>query len=206
MRALYGDDIFAFEHRTLTEGPIANALALARALPEDARLHLVTHSRGGLIGELLCLGQLAGGATGPDPRLLERFSGPWEAQRPELEDLLALLREKKVRVERFVRVACPARGTTLASARADRWFSTLLSLIGRLPFLRDPLVSAVYEALQDFLLAVVHKRTDPAELPGLEAMMPSSPLIRLLMRRRPNPRRTFPSSPRTRKAKACSAR
>lgn len=178
--AVYGEDIFAFEHRTLTEGPIANALALARVLPENARLHLVTHSRGGLIGELLCLGQLAGGATGPDPRLLDRFSGPYEAQRKDLEALLALLRDKKVRVERFVRVACPARGTTLASARADRWFSNLLSLIGRLPFLRDPLVSAVYEALQDFLLAVVHKRTDPAELPGLEAMMPSSPLIRML--------------------------
>ena len=35
-----------------------NALDAARLLPEGAQLHLVTHSRGGLIGELLCLNEL----------------------------------------------------------------------------------------------------------------------------------------------------
>ena len=180
VRKRYGDNIFAFEHRTLTEGPIANALAIARKLPDDAQLHLVTHSRGGLIGELLCLGQLAEGAGGLDPRALDQFSKGRDAQRKELDELLSLLRDKRTRVERFVRVACPARGTTLASARADRWFSNLLSLIGQLPFLQDPLVSAVYEALQDFLMATLRQRTDPLVLPGIEAMMPQSPLIRLL--------------------------
>ena len=37
---LYGSRIFAFEHRTLTDSPIANALDLIKALPENARLHL----------------------------------------------------------------------------------------------------------------------------------------------------------------------
>ena len=50
----YGGEMYAFEHRTLTESPIENALALAEALPDGARLHLVSHSRGGLVGELLC--------------------------------------------------------------------------------------------------------------------------------------------------------
>ncbi len=50
----YGSNVAAFEHRTLTESPIQNAIALVKALPARTRLHLVSHSRGGLIGELLC--------------------------------------------------------------------------------------------------------------------------------------------------------
>ncbi len=47
-------DRYAFEHRSLTESPIQNALKLARLLPVEAELHLVSHSRGGLVGDLLC--------------------------------------------------------------------------------------------------------------------------------------------------------
>ncbi|MFB8829403.1 hypothetical protein ACE0DR_08525 [Azotobacter sp. CWF10] len=57
LHSQYTDRAFAFEHRTLSESPIVNALALARSLPEQAKLHLVSHSRGGLVGELLCLGE-----------------------------------------------------------------------------------------------------------------------------------------------------
>ena len=60
LAALYGDNIFAFEHRTLTEDPIENALQLAQALPRGAEVHLVTHSRGGLVGDLLTLNRCAG--------------------------------------------------------------------------------------------------------------------------------------------------
>ena len=49
----YGGRIYALEHRSLTESPVANALALVKALPKGARLHLVSHSRGGMVGELL---------------------------------------------------------------------------------------------------------------------------------------------------------
>ena len=45
----------AWEHRSLTESPIANALGLAMLLQPGVELHLVSHSRGGLVGELLCL-------------------------------------------------------------------------------------------------------------------------------------------------------
>ena len=48
--------IYAFEHRTLSESPIDNALQLAEALPEGAHVSLVSHSRGGLVADLLCLG------------------------------------------------------------------------------------------------------------------------------------------------------
>ena len=41
----------------------------------------------------------------------------YEADRQRLLELVALMGQKQLRVTRFARVACPARGTTLASGR-----------------------------------------------------------------------------------------
>src|SRR5207245_699085 len=54
----YGERIYAFEHRTLSESPADNALQLVNALPAGATVHIVTHSRGGLVGDLLCVTNL----------------------------------------------------------------------------------------------------------------------------------------------------
>lgn len=192
LRQRYGDQVWAFEHRTLGESPIANALALATALPDDAVLHLVSHSRGGLVGELMAL---AGRVRQNDPLagdLIGRVFGPGATRAPglpELSDsdrsalakvyaedgerlrkLLGLLDRKRIQVQRFVRVACPARGTTLASGRLDRWLGVVQALIPE-SFVGD---------LADFLFAVLKERTDARALPGVEAMLPGSPLARLL--------------------------
>lgn len=180
IHSTYGDNVFAYEHRSLTESPVTNALQIANKLPDGAKLHVVSHSRGGLIGDLLCVGQPADGGSALDVRALNQLLACRPEVLSEIEELQRVLRAKRVQVERFVRVACPARGTTLASHRADRWFSILLSLIGQLPILHDPALSALYDALQDFLLAVLATKQDPATLPGIEAMMPGSPLIRML--------------------------
>ena len=88
-----------------------------------------------------------------------------------------------------MRVACPARGTTLAGERLDRYLSIILNLITSIPGFSNP----VTELVKAFTLAVVNKRTEPSQLPGLEAMMPSAPLIQLLtghrflLSRRPRP-------------------
>jgi hypothetical protein len=192
----YGDHIYAFEHRTLTESPIQNALALVAHLPVGAKLHLVSHSRGGLVGELLCLAERE---RAPDPlrddlvtTLFAKDRTPAKAlglppltaaeettraagyaeDAKRLRELLNQLEAQRPRVERFVRVACPARGTTLASGRLDRWLSVLDMLIpGKL-----------FGEVADFLLAVVQRRTDPRTLPGIESMMPGSALTLLLAR------------------------
>jgi phospholipase/carboxylesterase len=78
-----------------------------------------------------------------------------------------------VRIERVVRVACPARGTLLASKRLDAYVSVLkwsLELAG-IP---------VAPLLVDFIGEVASQRTDPGLLPGLEAMTPESPLVQWL--------------------------
>ena len=85
-----------------------------------------------------------------------------------------------MRVERVVRVACPARGTLLASKRLDAYLSVLkwaLELAG----------VPVLPALVDFLAEVARRRADPAELPGLAAMMPDSALVALAERRADEP-------------------
>jgi tetratricopeptide (TPR) repeat protein len=176
----YGQDILGFEHRTLSQSPIQNALEIARSLPKGARLHLVTHSRGGLVGELLCRGQMEGGRKAFDDDDLEPFRRlNREADLKTLADLSLELASKQLRVERFVRVACPARGTTLASGRLDKYFSVFVNLLEQIPGLKD---NPVYDVVTELLLAVIKKRTDPGELPGLEAMMPESPLVTVLNR------------------------
>src|SRR5207253_771141 len=109
----YGDRILAFEHPTLSLSPVENASELATLLPAGAKLHLVSHSRGGLVGELLCLPPVDQKAW---PVLVEPFT---EADREEeaeaLKQLADLIGRKNFQIERFVRVASPARGTILAS-------------------------------------------------------------------------------------------
>lgn len=191
LKKKYGEACYAFEHRSLTVSPIDNALEIANALPDNAEVHLVTHSRGGLVGELLCLGQRKKTADPLQKELLDKIFDPekdrtqgelfglgldkpevykpkdYEVQKKLLHKLLEILDKKNVKVTRFIRVACPARGTTLASGRLDRWLSIIQFLSGENDFV-------------EFLLAVLKERTDPRTLPGLEAMMPGSALVRLL--------------------------
>jgi len=194
LRQVYGEHIYAFEHLTLTQSPVQNALDLVRCLPEGAELHLVSHSRGGLVGELLCLAERERTddplATGVLPTLFaeDRTLAPqlgllplsdaerkarqqaYDDDAQRAQELVKLLDAKRIRVRRFVRVACPARGTTLASGRLDRWLSVLDVIAG----------NGLFGDAADFLLAVLKKRTDPRTMPGIEAMMPGSALTRLL--------------------------
>lgn len=177
----YGERCYAFEHKTFTESPIQNTLALVQALPANARLHLVSHSRGGMIGELLCRASRidTSGTALPsfDADDFCLFSSPTMTERlKELHALDDALKQKNLRVERFVRVACPARGTSLASGRLERFLSVMnfgLSALGLPGWLSD---------LSWFVAAVAKERTDPKVMPGIEAMMPGSATVTLLNR------------------------
>ena len=175
LNAAYGGRIYGFEHRTLTESPIANALALIDRLPVNAQVHLVSHSRGGLVGDLLCLTPLLDQQGLLEPEYLKRL--PPDDQR-DLPLLLERLGQLRPQVERFVRVASPSRGTTLASGRLDRWLSVVFHLLSKVPALGDTVLGAV----TDFILAVIKEPQDAETLPGLAAMMPDAPLVGLLNR------------------------
>ena len=186
------------EHRTLTQSPIDNALALARRLPDEAEIHVVSHSRGGLVGEVLCLAGCADLVKVLDAdRIATLFAADrtmaaqlgllplsdedmkirdsaYNADRQRLLDLVNVLAKKRFRVTRFARIACPARGTALASGRLDRWLSVLDFVA------KAASGNGLFGDGIEFLHAVVKERTDPRIMPGIEAMMPGSALTRLL--------------------------
>ncbi len=144
--------------RALTKSPIDNAVVLVErllaVLGKGAEVHLVSHSRGGLVGELLARGMRKGSApfTPDDLRL---FAGR-KPDQDALRELGRLLERAELRVTRFVRVACPARGTTLAGGRLDRYVSILVNLASLVPGLA---ASTVYDGLTSLLAGVLKERT-----------------------------------------------
>ncbi|MFO7688663.1 MAG: CHAT domain-containing protein [Desulfobacterales bacterium] len=190
----FGNRIFGFEHRTFSESPIDNALALAETLPPKAKISLVTHSRGGLVGDLICLQNLSEDliqAYRRDP-LSEKEEKPWEKvireraaaeEQKKLHRLVMLLEQKDFRIERYVRVACPAGGTTLLSANLDVFLSGLLSLTNALVgAVLGPGASPVLSAFKRIVLEIAEKRLEPWLVPGIEAMLTDAPMAALLAR------------------------
>ncbi|UYM06564.1 CHAT domain-containing protein [Solicola gregarius] len=174
---------FALEHATLGKTPVQNAVDAAQVLPSGARLQIVSHSRGGLVGEALSLAAAQVAAhIKPDLEAYEtavrRFGVDDRAlMAPDIEalpQLRAIVAERELSVERFVRVACPARGTLLASRRLDRYASYLFNLFRLIPGLR---ATGVVELVKLLLLTFLDQRSDVRAVPGLEAQMPESPFI-----------------------------
>lgn len=195
--------IFGFEHRTFSESPVENAQTLLQALPQGARISLLTHSRGGLVGDLLCLGQIEDSVIDSyriDTRDCDDVAGlEREAQdeRQRLRAIRDLLANGRISVQRYVRVACPARGTRFLSDNLDAALSDFLNLLqwggGALvgvaaAALGGPVAgerfgkgaSSALGVLKRLALEIAGRRIDPRMVPGIAAMRTDSPLGRFL--------------------------
>jgi len=171
----YGKNIIALEHRTLTVSPFQNVLDLIQSLPPRATVDIISHSRGGLVGELLV-------------RFTENNQGFLEQSIKLLEDenhsedlknikvISEAVSKKEIAVNRFVRVAAPARGTTILSERTDIFINTIINLIN----VASPVLLPVVEGLKALIGAMVDCKNDFTELPGLEAMRPDSIFTKVL--------------------------
>ncbi|MEN5036301.1 CHAT domain-containing protein [Pseudomonas sp. TWI929] len=143
----FGTQIVALEHRTFSQSPIDNALQAVERLPKGAQLQVVSHSRGGLVADLLCMdpndAQLSKWIEyyrrDPRPdeieqekqdpaRAQERLAFA-ETEQAKLHALVNLLQQKQLNITHYVRVAAPARGTALLSDNLDVFLSCLLSLV-----------------------------------------------------------------------------
>jgi CHAT domain-containing protein len=165
--------VYALEHKTLSVNPVVNALQLARSLPRQAKLDLVSHSRGGLVGEFLSLA--AAGRL--DPELHKRRDHTIRAEEQALlRELVDTLASKQIEINRFVRVASPSSGTILASERIDEVAGFLFNVVEKIP----GVAGWIFTVLKSLALAFLNQRARPDVIPGLEAMMPSSPFIGLL--------------------------
>jgi tetratricopeptide (TPR) repeat protein len=179
----YGDRILAFQHRTLTENPLQNARDLVKALPGNCILHLITTSRGGLVGEVLSRfcnpDENMSGFTNAELSILQK-GYPYEyyaSLRTLIKEIKEELSGKNIVIEKFIRIACPAGGTTLASKRLDILFNITFNLMGLgtgLP------ANPVFLAFRNLIGAVIDMKNKVDVLPGLEAQNPASPFIRVI--------------------------
>ncbi|MDD3354765.1 CHAT domain-containing protein [Zoogloea sp.] len=198
LQAHFGDRIYALEHWTLTRSPLENARDVARLLPRRGQVSFLSHSRGGLVGELLCLdpanfgmddalASLDATKRGRDPA----WDRAVDVHKAALQTVVGELAARPhLTIGRFARVACPSRGTSLAGDKLDNWASLMvLAAIGwemrqsgRRSLLAGAGTLARYglDLLGETLAAVVASRRRPDQLPGLQAMMPGSALVGLL--------------------------
>lgn len=205
----FGGHVYGFEHRTFSESPLENAIQLAKILPKGSTFSIVTHSRGGLVGDLMCIddvtddmisrfqrkpildesredeGSVANSAlpreeSNESRQLREAIS---REEQQQLRTLSAIIKEKQFNTQRYVRVACPASGTTLLSDNLDLFLSSMLSLVnfavGLIPVV-GTIGGATLSAFRRIVLEIAEKRIDPRLIPGIEAMLPGSPMTVLL--------------------------
>ena len=172
----YGEgNVLAFQHRTLTQSPLDNVLELVKQLPSSIELDVITHSRGGLVGDVLA--RFSADSKGFD----ETERGVLElAERRDLDVIKSIQKEisdKQIKVRNMVRVACPANGTTLASKRMDFLLNILMNLVGAVS---GQAANPVFQAFRELVMTAVNSKNNPDSLPGLESMNPESPFIKAL--------------------------
>lgn len=179
IRSRYATSVLAFQHETLTKSPLLNLLELVRALPAESTIHVITHSRGGLIGDLLArfcnADENNRGFDQHEIDYLEQENRPDDVKR--IHEIRAVLSGKRIFVEKFIRVACPAAGTILASGRLENFFNISLNLVG---LAVGGAAMPIFSAFRRLIAAVMDTKDNVDVLPGLEAMNPDSPFIKAL--------------------------
>lgn len=176
IRAIYGQQVIGLQHETLTKSPIQNVIDLFKALPASCTLHLISHSRGGLVGDVLA--RFCNGNTGFTTAEMAYFEKT--GRKTDIADIATLQKlaaAKKITIDKFIRVACPAYGTTILSKRLDHFLNISLNLLGAV---FGPVGNVVAAEFKELISAAVDTKNDPDQLPGLEAMNPASPFLKIL--------------------------
>jgi CHAT domain-containing protein/tetratricopeptide repeat protein/lecithin:cholesterol acyltransferase len=175
----YEGNVIGFEHKSLTQSPLDNVLDLAQKFPDNISFDIISHSRGGLLGDIICrfcnTDKNKRGFTADETDYLNKHERTQDAA--QIEALKNLLANKNVFVKKFIRVACPAAGTVLASKRMDIYFNVVANVAG---ILTGTGGNPFYIAFKEFISTVIGTKNDPSVLPGLEAMNPESPFIKVL--------------------------
>ncbi|HUR10474.1 MAG TPA: hypothetical protein VM012_03855, partial [Flavitalea sp.] len=175
----YGSNILAFQHESLTKSPLTNTLELATQLPSNCTVDIISHSRGGLIGDVLSRFSTPDennrGFSKPEKDLLLKSGRTEDVE--IINSLEKLFRKKRITIRKFIRVACPASGTILASRRLDHFFNISLNLLGvGLGMVMNP----IFTAFKNLVVSTIDLKNDAGVLPGIEAMNPDSPFIKVL--------------------------
>ncbi|MEO6733294.1 MAG: CHAT domain-containing protein [Ferruginibacter sp.] len=172
----YGENILTFDHKTFTQSPLQNALELMEQLPANCTVHLITHSRGGLVGDIMA--RISAGNTNIGFSDIEmNVFQEGSASRKFMTDINALARKKNITVQKYIRVASPSMGTSLLADRLDHYLNTVLNFIGISTGIAG---NPVYAGVKSLLAEVAATKSNVDVLPGIEAMVPDSPFIKML--------------------------
>ena len=170
--AIYDEQILALEHHTLSVSPIQNALDFLKECPKGCSIDIISHSRGGLVADILAKCDHRNPIVGFSPIEIGILS-PDENEAHTI-DLLNQINEiarvKRITINKVIRVASPASGTTILSRRVDHFFNLFLNAIVLALGAGNP----IYHSVKAFLLELVSQKENPLILPGLNAMMPES--------------------------------
>lgn len=181
----FGSNILAFEHETLTKSPLQNVLELVRQLPQKASLTIVSHSRGGLLGDVLNRfynnSPVQRGFSAKEKNYLRKYKRDNDLQL--IEDIEKAILGKDIKIDKYIRVACTASGTTLASKRLDIYFNVIFNVIG---LATGQSANPIYIAFKDLIAALIESKDDASALPGLEAQNPRSPFNKMLNNSNPD--------------------
>ncbi len=173
----YGDNVLAFEHHTILKSPVQNAIDLMEQLPNGAEIDIVSHSRGGIIADIVSRCDINNEFLG----FVNEELGILEKEEKSTYDLILKLNQKathkKIKVGRISRVAAPVYGTTLMSERLDHYLNGVLNAIGLI--LPDK-TNILYGYIKKFLMDVIRSRTDVHKMPGLSCMVPECSLLCIL--------------------------
>lgn len=178
MVELYDNRILALEHYTLSVSPLQNALDFLEACPQGCNVDILSHSRGGLVADILAKCDHRNPVVGFSNNEIGILSSEDDEESEDgktgnQELMLAinkLAKKKKITVNKVVRVAAPASGTTILSRRVDHFFNLFLNAVSLAFGIGNP----IYHAVKAFLLELVSQKENPEVLPGLNAMMPES--------------------------------
>ena len=181
IKKTYGENVLTYQHRTLTKSPLQNVLDLVDLLPDSADLHIITHSRGGLIGDILCRYSYdenkVVGFTDTNIDLL-RKEGNRENDIDCIHRLNKAFVNKKIKVKKFIRVACPAAGTKLASKRLEVILNVFYNLLGGA-------ANPITDIIKELIAETLRTKDNIKVLPGIEAQSPDSPFIKIMNDRAP---------------------
>ncbi len=173
----YSTNVLAFQHETLTKSPLQNALELIKQLPTNTKLHVISHSRGGLVGDVLSKFCETDNTGFTEEEIIYLRKEGRKSDVSNIHAIAELLSNKRIHIEKFVRVACPAQGTTLASKRLDTYLNVIFNLLG---YGTGAAANPIFIAFKNLIVSVIDSKNDVNVLPGLEAMNPSSAFIKIL--------------------------
>ncbi|WP_336514812.1 CHAT domain-containing protein [Pollutibacter soli] len=172
-------EIYCFEHKTLIDGPLDNALELMQLLPENSTVSFLTTSRGGYVGELMVrFTENENGFTDDEVAIFTKAGLHEEVTK--ILTLRTLAKQKSIKIDRFVRIACAAQGTSLLTKRLDFFLNTLINLISLASAALGPVITTIVGLIKSMIAAVLEQKSNVDVLPGLAIQSPDSIFIKVL--------------------------